>query len=115
MFLLNFSMKFFYHRFPFYNNLTILSVYFIFIYFSGQNYFYKELTCKRISSIIPPYIRMLSSDWLMKGVFFYQFFVFSAFPLLPGYLHKNIPVQLKSRLAKILIFRSVEYLKIQGR
>ena len=35
--------------------------------------------------IIPPYIRMLSSDWLMKGVFFYQFFVFSAFPPLPGY------------------------------
>jgi len=29
---------------------------------------------------------MLSSDWLMKGVFFYQFFVFSAFPPLPGYL-----------------------------
>ena len=28
---------------------------------------------------------MLSSDWLMKGVFFYQFFVFSAFPPLPGY------------------------------
>jgi hypothetical protein len=45
-----------------------------------------------ISEIIPPYIRMLSSDWLMKGVFFYQFFVFSAFPPLPGYLPKNIPV-----------------------
>ena len=29
---------------------------------------------------------MLSSDWLMKGVFFFQqFLVFSAFPPLPGY------------------------------
>jgi hypothetical protein len=27
----------------------------------------------------------------------------------------SISIQLKSRLAKILIFRSVEYLKIQGR
>ena len=35
---------------------------------------------------------MLSSDWLMKRFFFYQFFVFSAFPPLPGYLPKNIPV-----------------------
>ena len=49
---------------------------------------------------------MLSSDWLMKevffftnsslvderGIFFYQFFVFSAFPPLLGYLPKNIPV-----------------------
>jgi hypothetical protein len=26
---------------------------------------------------------MLSSDWLMKGVFAYQLFVFSAFPPLP--------------------------------
>ena len=35
---------------------------------------------------------MLSSDWLRKGVFFNQFFVFSAFPPFPGYLSKNIPV-----------------------
>ena len=52
-----------------------------------------------IFEIIPPYIRMLSSDWLMKGVFFYQFFVFSAFPPpLPGYLPKNIALETKSLL-----------------
>ena len=43
-------------------------------------------------NLITPYIRMLSSDWLMKGVyfFFYQFLVFSAFPPLRGYLPKYI-------------------------
>jgi len=34
---------------------------------------------------------MLSSDLLMKGVFVYQFLVFSAFPPLPGYLPNNYP------------------------
>jgi hypothetical protein len=48
--------------------------------------FLKELLIK-----ITPYIRMLSSDWLMKGEFFYQFLVFSAFPPLPGYLYNNYP------------------------
>ena len=42
---------------------------------------------------------MLSSDWLMKGVFFfYQFFVFSAFPPLLEYLPKNILLKTKSLL-----------------
>jgi hypothetical protein len=41
--------------------------------------------------IITPYIRMLSSAWLMKGVYFYQFLVFSAFLPLPGYLPNNYP------------------------
>ena len=35
--------------------------------------------------------------WLVdeRGIFFYQFFVFSAFPPLPGYLPKNIPLETK--------------------
>ena len=46
---------------------------------SGSNI--REISKKFIASLIAPYIRMLSSDWLMKGVFFfYQFLVFSAFP-----------------------------------
>jgi hypothetical protein len=60
---------------------------------SRNRYFSQITLTNRIYLyIIPPYIRMLSSDWLMKGVFVYQFFVFSAFPPLPGYLPKNIPV-----------------------
>jgi hypothetical protein len=55
------------------------------------NYFHRR---QLLWGIIPPYIRVLSSDWLMKGVFIYQFLVFSAFPPLPGYLPKNIPVLL---------------------
>ena len=43
----------------------------------------------------------------INGLWRYQFLVDSEF--VPGV------TQLKSRLAKILIFRSVEYLKIQGR
>jgi hypothetical protein len=39
--------------------------------------------------------------WLVdeRGIFFfYQFFVFSVFPPLPGYLPKNIPLETKSLL-----------------
>ena len=58
--------------------------------FSFNIYNFSIATTKHgIFILIPPYIRMLSSGWLMKGVFFfYQFFVFSAFPPLPGYLPK---------------------------
>jgi hypothetical protein len=41
---------------------------------------FRILKFYEIFEIIPPYIRMLSSDWLMKGVFFLpilRFFSFS--------------------------------------
>jgi hypothetical protein len=34
---------------------------------------------------------MLSSDWLMKGVFFYQFFVFFSFSTIAGIFAYKYP------------------------
>jgi hypothetical protein len=62
-----------------------------------------------INILITPYIRMLSSDWLMKGVFFfYQFLVFSAFPPLPGYFIQIYPVS-EGYLRKIPVERRGKY------
>ena len=43
-----------------------------------------------LSQIIPPYIWMLSFDWLIKGVIFYQFLGFSPFSPSQGYLSLRI-------------------------
>jgi hypothetical protein len=45
------------------------------------NYFHRR---QLLWGIIPPYIRVLSSDWLMKGVFFLPIFSFFRFSTIAG-------------------------------
>jgi hypothetical protein len=40
--------------------------------------------------LIPPYIRMLSSDWLMKGYFFLQILSFFSFSTIAGVFYTDI-------------------------
>jgi hypothetical protein len=44
----------------------------------------KTLAKHVIFKIITPYIRMLSSDWLMKGIFFLPILGFSSFSAIAG-------------------------------
>jgi hypothetical protein len=44
----------------------------------GKNGKY-DFAIKRTTVLITPYIRMLSSDWLMKGVFFLTILIFFSF------------------------------------
>ena len=41
--------------------------------------------------LIPPYIRMLSSDWLMKGVFFLTILRFFSFCIIAGIFAQKYP------------------------